>query len=76
MARMQQSRADALGRSGGAQASLELTWSKVFGRGKGGLVPGIGLIWQDSDFIDYHAGVRPEDLGLVDRPSKAARRST
>ena len=53
--------ADALGRSDGAQASLELTWSKVFGRGKGGLFPGVGLTWQDADFIDYYAGVTPEE---------------
>lgn len=56
--------ADALGRSEGTQASLELTWSKVFGRGKGGLFPSIGAIWQDADFIDYYAGVRPEEARL------------
>jgi outer membrane protein len=53
--------ADALGRSDGTQASLELTWSKVFGRGKGGLFPGVGVVWQDADFIDYYAGVNPAE---------------
>ena len=60
--------ADALGRSDGAQASLELTWGKVFGRGKGGLFPGVGVVWQDADFIDYYAGVRPEEA----RPGRPA----
>jgi outer membrane protein len=60
--------ADALGRSDGAQASLELTWSKVFGRGDGGLFPSIGVVWQDADFIDYYAGVKPEEA----RPGRPA----
>ncbi|MCP4204192.1 MAG: MipA/OmpV family protein [bacterium] len=60
--------ADTLGRSEGAQASLELTWSKEFGRGKGGLFPGVGVIWQDADFIDYYAGVEPEEA----RPGRPA----
>ncbi len=60
--------ADALGRSEGAQASLELTWNKEFGRGKGGLFPGVGVIWQDADFIDYYAGVEPEEA----RPGRPA----
>jgi outer membrane protein len=59
---------DALGRSVGTQASLELTWGKVFGRGKGGLFPGVGVIWQDANFIDYCAGVRPEEA----RPGRPA----
>jgi outer membrane protein len=60
--------ADALGRSDGVQASLELAWSKVFGRGKGGLFPSVGLVWQNADFIDYYAGVRPEEA----RPGRPA----
>lgn len=53
--------ADALGRSDATQASLEVTWTKVFGRGIAGLSPGMGVIWQDSSFVDYYAGVRPEE---------------
>ena len=60
--------ADALGRSDGAQASLELSWGKVFGRGKVGLFPGIGASWQDADFVDYYAGVRPQEA----RPGRPA----
>ena len=60
--------ADALGRSDGAQASLELTWRKLFGRGKGGLFPSVGVIWQDADFIDYYAGVEPAEA----RPGRPA----
>jgi outer membrane protein len=60
--------ADVLGRSDGVEASLELTWNKVFGRGKAGLFPGIGVVWQDADFVDYYAGVRPGEA-LPERPA-------
>ena len=60
--------ADALGRSEGTQAGVELTWSKVFDRGRAGLFPGVGLIWQDADFVDYYAGVRPQET----RPGRPA----
>ncbi len=59
---------DALSRSDGTQASLELTWAKVFGRGEGGIFPGVGVIWQDAAFVDYYAGVRPEEA----RPGRPA----
>lgn len=60
--------ADALGRSDGVQAGLDLTWSKIFGRGKAGLFPSVGVVWQDADFVDYYAGVRPEEA-LPERPA-------
>ncbi len=53
--------ADALGRSDGSQLGLDLTWSKILGRGKGGVFPAIGLVWQSADFVDYYAGVRPAE---------------
>jgi outer membrane protein len=53
--------ADALGRSDGVQASLALTWNRIFGRGKVGVFPSVGVVWQSSDFVDYYAGVRPEE---------------
>lgn len=64
--------ADALGRSDGIQAGLDLTWKKVFGRGRAGLFPGLGLVWQDADFVDYYAGVRPEEA-LPERPAFVGR---
>jgi outer membrane protein len=33
----------------------------VFGRGRAGLFPSLGVIWQDADFVDYYAGVRPQE---------------
>ncbi len=60
--------ADALGRSDGAQASLGLTWSRFFGRGKAGLFPSLSVVWQDADFIDYYAGVKSEEA----RPGRPA----
>lgn len=59
---------DALGRSDGMQANLELTWNRVFGRGKAILSPSVGLVWQDADFVDYYAGVEPDEA----RPGRPA----
>jgi outer membrane protein len=59
--------ADALGRSDGAQVSVALTWNRIIGRGTAGIFPSIGLVWQDADFVDYYAGVRPEEA-LPSRP--------
>ena len=59
---------DALGRSDGQQAGLQLTWNRIFGRGKAGLFPVIGLVWQSADFIDYYVGVEPEEA-LPGRPA-------
>jgi outer membrane protein len=53
--------ADVLGRSDGVQASLELTWNKIFGRGEAGLFPGVGVVWQSADYVDYYAGVEPRE---------------
>lgn len=60
--------ADALGRSDGVQAGLELGWGKVYGRGRAGLFPSLGLVWQNADFVDYYAGVRPAEA----RPGRPA----
>jgi outer membrane protein len=60
--------ADVLGRSDGVQANLELTWKRIFGRGAFGLFPGIGVVWQSSEFVDYYAGVRPQEA-LPGRPA-------
>jgi outer membrane protein len=59
---------DALGRSDGSQAGLEVAWSKVFGRGAAGLFPAVGVAWQDANFVDYYAGVRAEE----ERPGRPA----
>ena len=60
--------ADALGRSDGISASLSLQWSTIFGRGKAGIFPSVGLVWQNGDLIDYYAGVRSEEA----RPGRPA----
>lgn len=60
--------ADALGRSDGVSARVTLGWSKIFGRGKAGIFPSVGLVWQNGDLIDYYAGVRPEEA----RPGRPA----
>ncbi len=59
---------DALGRHDGTEASLELTWSRIFDRGRAGLFPSVGVVWQDSSFVDYYAGVRPSEA----RPGRPA----
>ena len=59
---------DALGRSDGVQAGLELGWSRIFDRGRAGLFPAIGLVWQNADFVDYYAGVEPSEA----RPGRPA----
>ena len=60
--------ADALGRSDGLQAGLQLTWNRIFGRGRAGLFPAVGIVWQDADFVDYYAGVEPGEA----RPGRPA----
>ncbi len=60
--------ADVLGRYGGGQASADLGWGNVWGRGRFGLFPSVGLVWQSSELIDYYAGVRPEEA-RPDRPA-------
>ena len=60
--------ADALGRSDGVQAGLQLTWIRVFDRGRAGLFPSVGFVWQDADFVDYYAGVELEEA----RPGRPA----
>ena len=53
--------ADALGRSDGVEAVAELTYPKILRRGRIGLFPKIGLVWQNDGFVDYYTGVRPEE---------------
>lgn len=60
--------ADALGRSDGVQAGLELSWRKVYGRGRAGIFPSVGVVWQSGDFIDYYAGVEASEA----RPGRPA----
>lgn len=60
--------ADSLGRSDGVQASVGWKLKRVFQRGRAGLFPGVGVTWQSSDFVDYYAGVRPEEA----RPGRPA----
>jgi outer membrane protein len=59
---------DVLGRSDGFEISAGLSWPKFFKQGKIGLIPEIGLVWQDDSFVDYYAGVRPDE----DRPDRPA----
>jgi len=52
---------DLLGRSGGQQVGLDFSRAWTFARGRWGLTPAIGVIWQSSDFVDYYVGVTPEE---------------
>jgi outer membrane protein len=60
--------ADVLGRHDGYQVSVDLGWSRVWDRGRFGLFPSLGVVWQSAEFIDYYAGVRPEEV-RPDRPA-------
>lgn len=64
--------ADVLGRSDGAEASVDLSWRKVFGPGRVILSPSLGLVWQSSDQVGYYYGVRPEEARLG-RPAYSPR---
>lgn len=59
--------ADALNRSGGFEAELEATWRQRLADGKVFLAPSVGVVWQDSDLVDYYVGVRPNEA-LPSRP--------
>lgn len=52
---------DALGRSHGVTAQIDLAWSRVFDRGRAGVFPQIGIVWHNDKMVDYLAGVRPEE---------------
>ncbi len=52
---------DVLGRSDGVEAQLGLAWPKIYRRGQVGFIPRLGVAWQNADFVDYYAGVRPDE---------------
>ncbi|HBL25304.1 MAG TPA: MipA/OmpV family protein [Acidobacteria bacterium] len=58
--------ADLLGRSGGQEVSFEAF--VPLRRGPFRLEPSVGAVWQSASFVDYYAGVRPEEA----RPGRPA----
>jgi outer membrane protein len=64
--------ADVLGRSDGAEASIDVARRWFVGDRRGVLVPSLGVVWQSRDLVDYYYGVRPEEA-LADRPRYSGR---
>jgi len=59
---------DLLGRSNGQQVGLDFSRTWTFDGMRYGLVPSVGAVWQSADFVDYYAGVRPQEV-RPDRPA-------
>ncbi len=57
---------DAMDKSGGSRARLEI--EHRFAMGRFGLTPRLAAEWVDQEYIAYYYGVRPEEA-TVDRPS-------
>lgn len=60
--------ADVLGRSDGAEASVDLGWRRVWGRGRVILVPAVGVVYQTANQVAHFAGVRAHEA----RPGRPA----
>lgn len=59
---------DVLGRHGGWETAADLGWRQIWGRGRAGVVPSVGVVWQSAELVDYYAGVRPSEA----RPGRPA----
>ncbi len=64
--------ADILARHGGFEGSADVGWRHVWGQGRFGVFPSVGLVWQSADLVDYYAGVRPAEARPA-RPEFAGR---
>jgi outer membrane protein len=60
--------ADILGRSNGAEGSVDLGWRRVWGRGRVILVPAVGVVYQTANQVSHFAGVRADEA----RPGRPA----
>jgi outer membrane protein len=61
---------DLLGRSNGQQVGLDLSRSWTFDGMRYGISPSVGAVWQSADFVNYYAGVWPDEA----RPDRRAYR--